>query len=656
MRKLSFIIFTVFILFNSESFSQSSDSPILTKTVQVSRDRNYYDLQTNGSPVHIWQDLNNHSKFYTVYTTSPQITGWNDRTVKYFYTTNGGDNWSEAESVTADVVSDGAAISGLSSGAIIIALNNYSGSLAQTQIYHELFPGIGVFTNSNPGGANNKYLWPRIAPTVNGNPNQYVFLASSSYEDSSFYNIKLADSFKGYKPLNAKSGESYAIGTSTSGLIGIAYVAGKNNSADYGDVYFIESIDNGNTFTAPVKIFDANFSGDSLGGFKGISIAYQGTSPRVVFETVKQKTNGEYYPEAPSKIRFWSTNLPGIDPNRSVIIGDSSNVTFAPAKGTLDFEAPLCRPTVGISGKYIFCAFIAQSSTLGGSNNTSYNDIYLTYSSNNGVNWMNPSKIAGGGVVPYRYDFTAPSIVPNNYVSGTEPGGVTYYLNMTFQRDSIPGSNVNTNNTATNAKLFFYQRMFMYHAAPTLTSPPNNSTNYTATPVFSWSSGSEYYYLQVSLQPDFSVLVHEHSGDFNDGNTYQMPPGIFQNQTTYYWRVIGFSQGINGQWSTVYNFRTGVSGINSITSEIPKEYKLYNNYPNPFNPSTKINWDLPFSGFVKLKIYNALGTEVETLVSEKQNAGSYSVDFNAASLPSGIYFYKLVTEKFSETKKMILVK
>ncbi|MBS1494684.1 MAG: T9SS type A sorting domain-containing protein [Bacteroidetes bacterium] len=656
MRKLSFIFLTIFIFVSAESYSQSSDSPILTKVVQVSYDRNYYDLQSNGSPQLIWQDPAHPSTLYTVYTTSSQLTGWNDRSVKYFYTTDGGDNWSIAESVTSGEVSDYPAITGLSSGAIIIALNKYTNGIAQTQIYQELFPQIGIFSNANPGGANNKYLWPRIAPTVNGNPNQYVFLASSSFEDSSFYNIKLTNSFKGYKQLNAKAGESYAIGTSTSGLIGIAYVAGGNNSANYGDVFFMESSDNGNTFSVPLKIFDANFSGDSLGGFKGISITYQGTLPQVVFETVKQKTNGEYFPESPSKIRYWSTNLQGADPNRSIVIADTSKVTFAPAKGTLDFEAPLCRPSIGVSGKYIFCAFIAQSTTLGGSNNTSYNDIYLTYSTNNGVNWTNPSKIAGGGTVPYRYDFTAPSIVPNNYVSGAEPGGVTYYLNMTFQRDSIPGSNVNTNDAATNAKLFYYQRMFMYAAAPVLAAPPNNSTNNSVTPVFSWSGVGEYYVLQVSLQPDFSSILHVHYGDFNDGNTYQMPPGILQNETTYYWRVMSYSQGIEGQWSTIFNFRTGVSGINNITSEIPKEYKLYNNYPNPFNPTTKIKWDLPFSGFVKLKIYNAVGIEVESIVNEKQNAGSYAVDFNAASLPSGIYFYKLVTEKFSETKKMILIK
>lgn len=100
----------------------------------------------------------------------------------------------------------------------------------------------------------------------------------------------------------------------------------------------------------------------------------------------------------------------------------------------------------------------------------------------------------------------------------------------------------------------------------------------------------------------------------------------------------------------------GLTSVHTTGNTVPDNFSLSQNYPNPFNPLTRINYELPISNYVLLKVYDALGNEVQTLVNEKQNAGSYSVDFNAASLPSGIYFYKLVTEKFSETKKMILVK
>jgi len=85
------------------------------------------------------------------------------------------------------------------------------------------------------------------------------------------------------------------------------------------------------------------------------------------------------------------------------------------------------------------------------------------------------------------------------------------------------------------------------------------------------------------------------------------------------------------------------------------------NYPNPFNPKTIINYNIPSgvdhqSSNVKLIIYNALGKELALLVNEDQTAGSYSVEFDGSNLSSGIYFYKLTTESFSEIKKMTLLK
>ena len=97
-------------------------------------------------------------------------------------------------------------------------------------------------------------------------------------------------------------------------------------------------------------------------------------------------------------------------------------------------------------------------------------------------------------------------------------------------------------------------------------------------------------------------------------------------------------------------------GINNQTSNIPETYSLLQNYPNPFNPVTKIDFEIPKQGLVTLKIYDVLGREVTTLVNEMKSAGSYSIDFNASGLSSGIYFYKLTTEAFSETKKMLLIK
>ncbi len=107
-----------------------------------------------------------------------------------------------------------------------------------------------------------------------------------------------------------------------------------------------------------------------------------------------------------------------------------------------------------------------------------------------------------------------------------------------------------------------------------------------------------------------------------------------------------------------------VFGIQQIGSEIPQEFSLYQNYPNPFNPATTIKFNIPLlrgvSGSagrgVSLIIYDITGKVISTLVNQPLNAGTYVVDYDASNLPSGVYFYKLVSGEFSESKRMVLVK
>ncbi|MFA5405041.1 MAG: T9SS type A sorting domain-containing protein [Ignavibacteria bacterium] len=99
-----------------------------------------------------------------------------------------------------------------------------------------------------------------------------------------------------------------------------------------------------------------------------------------------------------------------------------------------------------------------------------------------------------------------------------------------------------------------------------------------------------------------------------------------------------------------------VIGINKSIAEIPGEYKLYQNYPNPFNPTTIIRFKIKDSRFTTLKIYDLLGKEIATLVSENLKPGEYEINFDASDITSGIYFYKLKSGDFSETKKMMMIK
>jgi len=95
---------------------------------------------------------------------------------------------------------------------------------------------------------------------------------------------------------------------------------------------------------------------------------------------------------------------------------------------------------------------------------------------------------------------------------------------------------------------------------------------------------------------------------------------------------------------------------NQLTKTMPLQYKLYVNYPNPFNPKTEIRYDLAQDGFVKITIYNVLGQTVEVLVNEFKKLGKYNVEFDGTNLASGIYFYGLEFGNYSEAKKMLLIK
>lgn len=174
------------------------------------------------------------------------------------------------------------------------------------------------------------------------------------------------------------------------------------------------------------------------------------------------------------------------------------------------------------------------------------------------------------------------------------------------------------------------------------------------------------YTLPQILVPNFSVYIpevelsHNYNVDFyadlSGNNLYDTPPA------DHAWRL-NFNSSTG---DVVLNFTHNTSftdirwlnttGISDELGLTPDNYILAQNFPNPFNPSTTINFSIPQKDFVSLKIYNIIGQEVETLLNEIKDAGSYSINFNAFNLPSGIYLYKLNTANFSETKKMILLR
>ncbi|MFH1198094.1 MAG: CotH kinase family protein [bacterium] len=123
----------------------------------------------------------------------------------------------------------------------------------------------------------------------------------------------------------------------------------------------------------------------------------------------------------------------------------------------------------------------------------------------------------------------------------------------------------------------------------------------------------------------------------------------------FYIRAIAYKSSVPKVFSPLFKLSTGLNG--AINSElVPEDFELYQNYPNPFNPTTVIGWEMPATSKVTLKIFDVLGREISTLVDREYSAGKYEVEFEAESIPSGIYFYRLRCGERVETKKMTLLR
>lgn len=199
-------------------------------------------------------------------------------------------------------------------------------------------------------------------------------------------------------------------------------------------------------------------------------------------------------------------------------------------------------------------------------------------------------------------------------------------------------------------------------AVPGLIIPVNNATT-TVTPTLRWDTitTASFYRCQVATDTGFTNLVLDSSG--NPNRYINIRPGVLQTNTRYYWKVNAGNSCNTSAYSVRWSFITGVTGLTINGTEIPKVFELFVNYPNPFNPSTSIRFDIPKDSKVRIVIYNAIGEEVHVLVNRDLSAGKYTADWDGSKFGSGIYFYRIDASvnlkeggQFVKTRKMVLVK
>jgi hypothetical protein len=176
-------------------------------------------------------------------------------------------------------------------------------------------------------------------------------------------------------------------------------------------------------------------------------------------------------------------------------------------------------------------------------------------------------------------------------------------------------------------------------------------TGFTA----NWNAAADAsgYFLDVATNNVFSSFV----AGFNNKdvlNVTKYPVSGLKANTTYYYRVRAKNDG--GTSANSNTITVVATGIGQDAAEMPAIFGLEQNFPNPFNPGTTIQFSLPETAQVTLKIFNAAGKEVAQLVSQKMNAGTYKAEWDASGFVSGIYYCRIVTDRFSETKKMLLLK
>jgi len=229
-----------------------------------------------------------------------------------------------------------------------------------------------------------------------------------------------------------------------------------------------------------------------------------------------------------------------------------------------------------------------------------------------------------------KLDNTAPVILHTQPFTSTN-------LNTSFTMKAKITDNGIIRNWTNQAPLLYYRKSTNNGVNWTAYSPVNYTASNLDTFSFVIPGSSNGTYVQYYFAAQDIALPTSKISTLPSGGSGINPPGTTAP-------------------STAFQYTVGLVGIEPISNEIPNVFKLYTNYPNPFNPVAKIKFDIAKNTNVNFQVYDILGRVVETLVNGELKAGRYEVEFDGYSLSSGVYFYKLVTNDFVDTKRMLMIK
>lgn len=310
------------------------------------------------------------------------------------------------------------------------------------------------------------------------------------------------------------------------------------------------------------------------------------------------------------------------------------------------------------------------------------------------VAWAGPSSFTGPDNFKIFFDKSTDggnTWLPDNIIAGNQRGGWDYVVPGVYRNNGLPSTLCDVSNGPFRGNIYINYTDSAGaddHDVMVLRST-NGGANWSA-PIrvnddppgkeqfFSWMAidqvtGYIYivFYDRRNYADAFTDVYMAHSTD--GGSTWineRISSSPFQPTNSVFFGDYNGISAYNGHirpmwtrlsgnqlsvWTALINFPIG---IEPVSNEIPKQFSLYQNYPNPFNPSTKIKFDLPEqnSGMTTLKVYDALGKLVSTLVSGELNAGRYEINWDASGLSGGVYFYTLRSGSLMQTRKLVVAK
>lgn len=460
-----------------------------------------------------------------------------------------------------------------------------------------------------------------------------------------------------YSYSNSIPGVMIAVGPNGSTNGGcIIYVT--NSGSSYNVTYtFHRSTNGGTSFTTTSSLTVAGYSGTyNSAGRLNINNARHRPYPFIAMDNSNGPYRGRLYLVYSSNIPAGNGNKPDIKLQYStdqsatwssyIVVNDNPN----PTQSDQWFPSIDCERTTGKlyikwyddrenPGAYTTGVWATYSTTGGTS--------FATSQRVSNASWLYPCPACGANTNCYRGDYDAITANPiTSFAIWYDPRSCTYQSMGAYFPDyamKVNPSSLSVTNQNDSA--------FSYMSVPSV-KLYDKSVKFTASVSPTPSGGT----LTLSFLNKSNNNLLDTLTSFPDSLRLRVKATGGVTSGSYTITVLG--KGPNG--TPVHQRTISLSvtpvGLSSNENEIPKDFYLYQNFPNPFNPSTQIRFDLAKSGLVTLDVYDITGRKISELVNENLNAGRHNVEFNASELSSGIYFYRIVTPEFTSIRKMILVK